>query len=161
MLSVMKSRLRAALSYRDFRFQHNPWRNLGIQRSVSTWLDPWRLELGEVEEILNDVKAGDVKVIPVQGLCQWTDFMVIATGKSAWHVRNIAQALIHKVKEKQKGNDHISIPSVEGYEGGKWIVVNSGNVTVHALDEKARLYYNLESLWTGKKVPKDPDLEIV
>lgn len=54
------------------------------------------LELQEVEKVLNDVRADNVKVIPVQEHCPWADFMVIATGRSTWHVRNIAQALIYK-----------------------------------------------------------------
>ncbi|KAF6150429.1 hypothetical protein GIB67_040959 [Kingdonia uniflora] len=72
--------------------------------------------------------------------------MVIATGKLTWHVRNVAQALIHKAKQKQKGVEMILLPSVEGHEGGKWIVIDSGKVIIHALDEKARAYYNLENL---------------
>lgn len=55
------------------------------------------LDLPEVEKILADVKAGDVRVIPVAGLSDWTDFMVIASGRSTWHVRNMAQALLYKV----------------------------------------------------------------
>ena len=31
-----------------------------------------------------------------------------------------------------------------------------GRVIVHALDEKARAYYNLENLWTSKATPKEP-----
>lgn len=55
------------------------------------------LSLEEVQKILNDVRADDVKVIPVKDKCGWTDFMVIATGRSTWHVKNIAQALVYKV----------------------------------------------------------------
>ncbi|XP_059633573.1 protein Iojap-related, mitochondrial [Cornus florida] len=109
------------------------------------------LNLEEVEKILSDVKADNVKVIPVLKKCDLTDFMVVATGRSAWHVRNIAQALIYKVKQKQKGAKRMLLPSVQGQrgqEGGKWIVIDSGTVIVHALDEKAREYYNLEKLWT-------------
>lgn len=70
------------------------------------------------------------------------------------------------------------LPSVEGEEGGNWIVIDSGmlylflifvlffitklqrywgwlsflgSLIVHALDEKARAYYNLEQLWTSKE----------
>ncbi|XP_058093891.1 protein Iojap-related, mitochondrial [Magnolia sinica] len=128
-----------------------------IHRHVSSsWPSdkPGFLELQEVEKVLSDVKADNVKVIPVKSQCDWTDFMVIATGRSTWHVRNIAQALIHKVKQKQKGADRLLLPSVEGQEGGKWIVIDSGTVIVHALDEKARSYYNLESLWTTEMSPK-------
>lgn len=54
------------------------------------------LNLQEVETVLSDVKADDIKVIPVHNHCDCTDFMVIATGRSTWHVKNIAQALIYK-----------------------------------------------------------------
>lgn len=56
------------------------------------------LELQEVEKILSDVRADNVKVIPFRKHCDWADFMVIATGRSTWHVKNIAQALIYKVR---------------------------------------------------------------
>ncbi|WMV29059.1 hypothetical protein MTR67_022444, partial [Solanum verrucosum] len=40
------------------------------------------------------------------------------------------------------------LPSVEGQEAGNWIVIDSGKVVIHALDEKVRAYYNLEKLWS-------------
>ncbi|MED6116147.1 hypothetical protein PIB30_097448 [Stylosanthes scabra] len=107
------------------------------------------LDLHEIEKVLTDVKADDVKVIPSPKHCDWADFMVLATGRSTWHVKNIAQALVYKAKQKQKGAERMMLPSVEGQAGGKWIVIDSGKVIVHALDEKARAYYNLEGLWTS------------
>ncbi|CAL0333111.1 unnamed protein product [Lupinus luteus] len=114
------------------------------------------LELQEIEKVLTDVKADDVKVIPVPKHCDWADFMVVATGRSTWHVKNIAQALIYQAKQKQKGAERMLLPTVEGQAGGKWIIVDSGKVIVHALDEKARAYYNLEGLWTPETLQKDP-----
>ena len=76
------------------------WRELGIGRGFGSLVEQgWSgcLGLEEVEKVLSDVKAGDVRVIPVGGRCPWTDHMVIATGKSEWHVRNIAQALVYRV----------------------------------------------------------------
>ncbi|KAK3040805.1 hypothetical protein RJ639_029149, partial [Escallonia herrerae] len=112
------------------------------------------LQLEEVEKILSDVKADNVEVIPVQKHCEFAEYMVIATGRSAWHLRNIAQALIYKagvllmkVKQKQQGAKRMLLPSVEGQEGGNWIVIDSGTLIIHALDEKVRAYYNLEKLW--------------
>ncbi|CAI0425699.1 unnamed protein product [Linum tenue] len=121
------------------------------------------LELGEVEKILTDVRADDVKVIPVGKRCDWVDYMVIATGRSTWHVKNIAEALIYKarfVKQKQKGVERMMLPSVEGQEEGKWIVVDSGRVIVHALDENARAYYKLENLWNSDPSHKEPSQDL-
>ncbi|XP_042492404.1 protein Iojap-related, mitochondrial [Macadamia integrifolia] len=137
---------------------------LGFHRSLSSsslsGTNLGFLDLQEVEKVLNDVKADDVKVIPVRNQCEWTDFMVIATGRSTWHVRNIAEALVYKAKQKQKGAQRLLLPSVQGHEGGKWIVVDSGTVIVHALDEKARAYYNLESLWTTEMSPSGPNQDL-
>ncbi|CAH9145849.1 unnamed protein product [Cuscuta epithymum] len=115
------------------------------------------LKLDEVEKILTDVKADNVQVIPIQKRDEFVDFMVVATGRSAWHVRNIAQALIYKVKQKQKGARRMLLPSVEGVEGGKWVVIDSGRLVIHAFDEKVRSYYNLENLWDTDSSKGDED----
>ncbi|XP_057486984.1 protein Iojap-related, mitochondrial-like [Actinidia eriantha] len=136
--------------------------NRGLCSSLAdSDLNKGLLNLEEVQKILTDVKADDVKVVPVRGLCDWTDFMVFVTGRSAWHVRNIAQAIIYKVKQKQRGAERMLLPSVEGEREGKWIVIDSGTIIIHALDEKARAYYNLEKRWTGETLSKEhtQDLE--
>nr|ACU15455.1 unknown [Glycine max] len=118
------------------------------------------LNLQEIETVLTDAKADGVKVIPVPKHCDWADFMVLATGRSTWHVKNIAQALIYKAKQKQRGVERMMLPSVEGQAGGKWIVIDSGKVIVHALDEKARAYYNLEGLWTPGGIQNEHDEDL-
>lgn len=70
------------------------------------------LNLQEVEKVLSDVKADDVKVIPVHNHCDYTDFMVIATGRSTWHVKNIAQALIYKAGSSPSLLILVEIPKV-------------------------------------------------
>ncbi|QHO15385.1 Protein Iojap-related [Arachis hypogaea] len=155
------------------------WAALQARASVSSWWlssRQWKLafsssssavdavgkctlDLHEIEKVLTDVKADDVKVIPSPKHCDWADFMVLATGRSTWHVKNIAQALIYKAKQKQKGADRMMLPSVEGQAGGKWIVIDSGKVIVHALDEKARAYYNLEGLWTSPERLRNEPIE--
>ncbi|KAK9707520.1 hypothetical protein RND81_07G202900 [Saponaria officinalis] len=117
------------------------------------------LKLEEIEQVLRDVHADDVRVIPVGHFCDWTDYMVFATGRSTWHVRNIAEALVYKAKKKQEGSPRMLLPSLDGEENASWIVVDSGNVMIHALDEKARAYYDLESHWTKEK-PSDSNPEL-
>ncbi|KAL9268790.1 Iojap-related, mitochondrial-like protein [Drosera capensis] len=132
---------------------------------------PEILKLEEIEKVLADVKADDVRVVPVGDICDWADFMVFATGRSDWHVKNIAQAIMYKAgydtnvwsglaKQKQKGAERMLLPSIEGQQGGKWIVVDSGTVIVHALDEKARAYYDLESHWVSKNLAQESGEEL-
>ncbi|KAK2636710.1 hypothetical protein Ddye_031502 [Dipteronia dyeriana] len=143
------------------------WINQVSSSPLSTWTggsdDEGLLNLQEVEKVLSDVKADNVTVIPVGEQCDWTDFMVIATGRSTWHVKNIARALAYKAKQKQKdiGAQRLMLPSVQGQETGKWVVIDSGKVIVHALDEKARDYYKLENIWSSGMSYPEPvqDLE--
>ncbi|KAG5520691.1 hypothetical protein RHGRI_033319 [Rhododendron griersonianum] len=107
-------------------------------------VDRGLLKLDEVQKILTDVKADNISVVPVGNQCEWTDFMVFATGRSAWHV-----------KQKQRGAERMLLPSIEGEKEGKWIVIDSGSIIVHAFDEKARAYYNLESRWTDETSTKE------
>lgn len=71
-------------------------RDHALSSSTASLTNKGLLDLQEVETILNNVKADDVKVIPVRKDCDWADYMVFATGRSTWHVKNIAQALIYK-----------------------------------------------------------------
>lgn len=78
-----------------------PWKQglLGLNFTTSTsssTIDRGLLDLQEIENVLTDVRADNVKVIPAPKHCDWADFMVVATGRSTWHVKNIAQALIYK-----------------------------------------------------------------
>ncbi|ONK57971.1 uncharacterized protein A4U43_C09F6310 [Asparagus officinalis] len=163
MFSALRSRARSSISIALCR--HSPLNNQTLGFPLPAFFSSSSKNLGflnieEVQKILDDVKADDVKVIPMKDDCDWTDFMVIATGRSTWHVKNIAQALIYKVKQKQVGSDRKLLPSVEGQESGNWIVVDSGTVIIHALDEKARAYYNLENLWMKEKSPKLPSQDV-
>ncbi|OVA15381.1 Protein Iojap/ribosomal silencing factor RsfS [Macleaya cordata] len=98
MLAALRSRALLSHSSSSSSSALQPWKLglPGFSRSMSSSENLGFLELQEVEKILNDVKADDVKVIPVNNQCDWTDYMVIATGRSTWHVRNIAEALIYK-----------------------------------------------------------------
>ncbi|KAK6930855.1 hypothetical protein RJ641_002648 [Dillenia turbinata] len=114
------------------------------------------LDLEEVEKVLTDVKADNVKVIPLGKNCDWADFMVIATGRSTWHVKNIAQALIYKAGLFRAAYHwRLRAPIPYGHN-----VKHPGTVIIHALDEKARAYYNLENLWTSEVSPKGHDQDL-
>lgn len=131
--------------------------------------DQWSvLDLQEVEKVLSDVRADDVRVIPGRKDRDWADHIVLATGRSSWHVKNIAQALLYKAKQKQKGARRLMLPNVswststggkslakKEEKEGKWVVVDSGKVVVHALDEEARAYYDLDGLLSTNSCQED------
>jgi hypothetical protein len=38
--------------------------------------------------------------------------------------------ILLQIKQKQKGSDRILMPSVEGQQAGKWVVIDSGNSNI-------------------------------
>ena len=96
-----------------------------------------------VVEILEDMKACDVKVLDVSQLTDVTDFMIIASGTSVRHVKSVAIRVRDEVREKTR----VRPIGVEGEDQGEWVLIDLGDVVVHIMRPETREYYDLERLW--------------
>ncbi len=95
-----------------------------------------------VVEALDDIKAFDIRAIDVRPLTTMTDFMVIATGRSDRQVRALADSVVQKAKAAG-----VRPLGVEGETSGEWVLIDLGDVIVHAMQADARDFYQLEKLW--------------
>ncbi len=91
---------------------------------------------------LDDAKAQDVVVIDVTGKTSITDFMIITSGTSSRHLKTLTQSVMSHCK--QAGCE---ILGSEGDSGSEWLLVDLGDVLLHAMLPQTRTYYNLESIW--------------
>lgn len=91
---------------------------------------------------LEDVKGKDIEVINTSKLTSMFDYVVIATGDSNRQVKALARNVFEKVREAGA-----EVISVEGEEGGEWVLVDIGDIVVHVMQPSVRQYYNLEELW--------------
>src|SRR5512133_748599 len=89
-----------------------------------------------------DKKAEDVLVLDVRGLTSYADFFVVMTADSDRQAGAIADNVDQKLKEQ--GATKVG---VEGYEGGRWILIDYGDVVAHVFSRDARGFYDLEGLW--------------
>jgi len=103
-------------------------------------------------EILEDIKASEIRCLDVRHLTSMMDFMVVASGRSDRHVRAIADALVERCKERG-----VQILGLEGQDAGEWILVDLTDVVVHVMLPRVRDFYEIEKLWDIERPDADAD----
>ncbi|MEN3046707.1 MAG: ribosome silencing factor [Candidatus Hydrothermales bacterium] len=108
-----------------------------------------------ISEIIYNKKGEDILIIDVRNLLKGIcDYFILATSLSEDHARAIADEIESKLKKRG-----IKIHHIEGYENGKWVLVDAGDVIIHIFDEKTRAFYDLESLYeNSRKIKYDTTL---
>ncbi|MEE2975672.1 MAG: ribosome silencing factor [Thermodesulfobacteriota bacterium] len=92
-------------------------------------------------------KAENVVVLDINKVSSIADYFIIASADSERGVKSLVDFVSKKIKERF-GN----IGKIEGVSGGRWIVIDFGDVIVHVFHKDTREYFNLESLWDDAKV---------
>jgi len=95
-----------------------------------------------IASIALEHKALNVEIIDVRGKVDYSDYVVVMSGRSDRQVaalaRNLQQAL------DQRGTRCLG---VEGLPHASWLLMDFGDVIVHVFHEDTRGYYGLETLW--------------
>lgn len=95
-----------------------------------------------VARILYDKKALDITVLNVSHMTVITDYMVIASGRSALQVKALADDV-----DDALAMEGVNLRAKEGNAEGRWIVLDYGTVLVHIFHPEDRQFYHLERLW--------------
>ena len=103
---------------------------------------------------LEDKKAGDIKVIDISGVSVLADYFIIADGSNV----NQDQAMVDNVDEVL-GRAGYECKQMEGYGTGGWILMDYGDIIVHAFCREDRLFYDLERIWRDGKVLDESELK--
>jgi ribosome-associated protein len=91
---------------------------------------------------LEDLKGRDIVTLDVRELSDVMDILIIVSGTSNRHVKSLVDNVVDAAK--QAGFRPLSI---EGKEGGEWVLVDFGDTVVHAMLPATREFYDLERLW--------------
>jgi ribosome-associated protein len=100
-----------------------------------------------------DKKAENLKILDLTELSGFTDYFVICSGMSDRQVQAIADAV-----DQGMASAGIDSISVEGYQDGRWVLMDFGDVIVHVFLDALRDYYDLENLWADAprlKIPSE------
>ena len=88
-----------------------------------------------------DKKALNVKVLEIKKISSIADYLVLASGRSDKQVQAIADSVKTGLKPFDRPID------TEGFEEGRWVVIDYGDIIVHVFQEEVRATYSLDELW--------------
>jgi len=92
-------------------------------------------------------KATDVVLIDLRKHSSYADFLVVCSGTNERQLEAIAEEVENTLRDS--GDKAIG---TEGARGGRWVLLDFGDVVVHVFAEDERAYYDLEGLWSDAPV---------
>jgi ribosome-associated protein len=97
----------------------------------------------ETAVLCQEKLATDVTILDMQGVCDFTDYFVIASGRNSRQTKAIYDEVAYGLKK-----DHSILPrTTAGVREGDWIVADFLDVVLHIFTPETRSYYRLEDLW--------------
>ncbi len=103
----------------------------------------------EIARLASDKKALDVVVLDVRGLASYAEYFVLMTAESEPQLNAIAD----HVEEQMKARGERPL-GIEGARGGRWVLIDFGDVVAHVFYQDTRGFYDLEGLWAdAPRVP--------
>lgn len=99
-----------------------------------------KLEL--IVKTLDSKRGEDIQAIKISDLTILADYFVIVNGTSNTHTRTLADEV-----EFQLSQQGIEPERREADTGNTWIILDYGDIIVHAFYKETRNFYQLEGLW--------------
>jgi len=103
----------------------------------------------EIENILNDNKAVEVKSINLKNKTSIADFMIVASGNSSRHIQALSEILINELQKRGINNCRL-----EGRNSSDWKLIDAIDIIVHIFHPEKRKFYDLERMWS-ELIPKE------
>ena len=96
-----------------------------------------------IAEAAQSKKAERLVALDVSALTSIADVFVIATGTSDRHAKAIADAVLEAASRRGQ-----RVLGVEGYDDGRWVLIDLDDVIVHVFLAEVREADDLERLWS-------------
>lgn len=96
-----------------------------------------------VVKAADDRQAQNIMALAVDSLTPIADYFVIMDATNERQLKAVVDNIVEECHKAQ-----IEIKSLEGKDGGKWILLDLNSVVVHVFYYSERAHYNLEKIWT-------------
>ena len=95
-----------------------------------------------IADVALDKQAQSIEIINVTGKVDYTDFIVICSGRSERQV----EAIVSGVEAALKAESVFPV-GVEGRQANQWVLMDYDDVVLHVFEDERRGFYDLDSLW--------------
>ena len=102
----------------------------------------------EIENLLSDNKAVEIRSINLKDKTSIADFMIVASGNSSRHIQALSEILLDELKKK--GIDNCQL---EGKDSNEWKLIDAKDIIIHIFHPEKRKFYDLEKMWS-ELIPK-------
>jgi ribosome-associated protein len=100
----------------------------------------------EIVDIIADKKGEDIALLDLRERTIIADYFIVCSAGSERQLKAIVNGVTEEVKKR-----YGLIPrGVEGEAETGWVLIDYGDVVVHAFAPEVRSYYDLESFWVGQ-----------
>ena len=103
----------------------------------------------EIQNLLSNNKAFEIKSINLKNKTSIADFMIVASGNSSRHIQALSEILMDQLKRKG-----ITSCRLEGRDSNEWKLIDAKDIIIHIFHPEKRKFYNLESMWS-ELIPKE------
>ena len=103
----------------------------------------------EIEILLSDNKALEIKSIDLKIKTSIADFMIVASGNSSRHIQALSEAVLERLKNRGINNCRL-----EGRESKDWKLIDANDIIIHIFHPEKRKFYDLERMWS-ELIPKE------
>ncbi len=96
-----------------------------------------------IVDLIADKKGEDIVLLDIRERTIIADYFIVCSGNSERQLK----AVVEEITEEVKKNHHISPRAVEGDAATGWVLIDYGDIVVHAFAPDTRRYYDLEGFW--------------
>jgi ribosome-associated protein len=97
----------------------------------------------EIVDLIADKKGENIVLLDIRQQTLIADFFIICSAGSERQLKAIVEGIAEEVKKRH----HILARHVEGEPRTGWVLIDYGDVIVHAFSPETRAYYDLEGFW--------------
>ena len=96
----------------------------------------------EIARLVKEKKAEDVVVIDVTEVSSIADYILICSVGSERQAQSVSRYVEEELEKKD-----LEALSIEGFETGRWVLMDYADVIAHIFLDEVRAFYDIEGLW--------------